>query len=93
VCPEPGCGVLVQLVPADECDAPPPALVEHFDLTPREAQICELLVKGMTDREIGRLLHIGYWTIRTHLQHVFRKLEVSNRVELTHRLAATPRAR
>ena len=43
----------------------------------------------MTDQEIGRLLRIGYWTVRTHLQHVFAKLEVSNRVELTHRLLAT----
>ena len=61
---------------------------ERFGLTPREAQICELLVKGMTDQEIGRLLRLGYWTVRTHLQHVFAKLEVSNRVELTHRLLA-----
>ena len=90
---EPGSGVLIQLVPVDEHDAPPQAAAERFGLTPREAQICELLVKGMTDREIGRLLRIGYWTIRTHLQHVFRKLEVSNRVELTHRLTAAPPAR
>jgi DNA-binding CsgD family transcriptional regulator len=65
-----------------------PVPLERFGLTPREAQICELLVKGMTDREIGRLLRLGYWTVRTHLQHVFAKLEVSNRVELTHRLLA-----
>jgi DNA-binding CsgD family transcriptional regulator len=84
--PEPGRGVLVQLVPMDAPSGPTQAPAERFRLTPREAQICELLVKGMTDREIGRLLRLGYWTIRTHLQHVFRKVEVSNRVELTHRL-------
>jgi DNA-binding CsgD family transcriptional regulator len=88
VCPEPGGGALIQLVPMDPPGGTPATLVERFGLTPREAQICELLVKGMTDREIGRLLRIGYWTVRTHLQHVFRKVEVSNRVELTHRLVA-----
>ena len=78
----------VQLVPMEPAHAPRDAWRERFGLTPREAQVCELLVKGMTDPEIGRLLRLGYGTVRTHLQHVFAKLEVSNRVELTHRLLA-----
>jgi DNA-binding CsgD family transcriptional regulator len=78
----------VQLVPMEPARPSHAVRGERFGLTPREAQICELLVKGMTDREIGRLLLLGYWTVRTHLQHVFAKLEVSNRVELTHRLLA-----
>jgi DNA-binding CsgD family transcriptional regulator len=82
---------LVQLVPMEPAHGSQAVRSERFGLTPREAQICELLVKGMTDHEIGRLLRLGYWTVRTHLQHVFAKLEVSNRVELTHRLLAEER--
>jgi len=59
-----------------------PLLITRFGLSQREADICLLLCKGLTDREIGRVLEIAFATIRTHLKRIFRKLDVSNRSEL-----------
>jgi DNA-binding CsgD family transcriptional regulator len=56
-------------------------------LTAREIQIAALVVRGLTDRSIAETLGISYWTVRTHLEHMFRKLEVKNRAALVARLA------
>ncbi|MDA0141860.1 response regulator [Solirubrobacter deserti] len=48
-------------------------------LTPREAQIVRLAADGYANAEIARELHVSTATIKTHLQHIFEKLEVSDR--------------
>ena len=57
-------------------------LQSRFELTPREIDICLLICKGLTDQEIASVLNIAFSTIRTHLKHIFLKLDVSNRSEL-----------
>jgi DNA-binding CsgD family transcriptional regulator len=59
----------------------------ELTLTAREIQIAALVVRGLTDRSIADALGISYWTVRTHLEHMFRKLEVKNRAALVARLA------
>lgn len=51
-------------------------------LSPRETDIALLVCKGFTDREIAGVLTIAFSTVRTHLKHLFRKLDVTNRTEL-----------
>ena len=51
-------------------------------LTEREEQIARLAAEGLPDKEIARRLDIAFTTVRTHLEHAFRKLEVANRVQL-----------
>jgi len=51
-------------------------------LTPREADVAALVAKGCTDRDIGRLLNIGFATVRTHLNNAMRKRCCANRAEL-----------
>ena len=51
-------------------------------LSPRETDIALLVCKGFTDREIANLLGIAFSTVRTHLKHLFTKLDVTNRTEL-----------
>lgn len=48
-------------------------------LTAREVQVLRLVAEGRTNAEIGRALHIGEATVKTHLLRVFGKLEVSDR--------------
>ena len=55
-------------------------------LSAREREVCELAACGLPDKEIARRLGISITTIRTHLDHAFRKLGVTNRVMLAHRL-------
>ena len=35
----------------------------------------------MSNSEAAKLLHLSKATIRTHLEHIYKKLEVTNRVE------------
>jgi DNA-binding CsgD family transcriptional regulator len=57
-----------------------------LQLTHREIQIASCVVNGLTDRAIAAALGISCWTVRTHLEHIFRKLEVNNRAALVARL-------
>ncbi|MEJ2716914.1 MAG: helix-turn-helix transcriptional regulator [Deltaproteobacteria bacterium] len=57
-------------------------LREKYLLTPRETEICLLVFKGLTDQEIAGVLGISFYTVRTHLKHVFAKLDATCRSEL-----------
>ncbi len=51
-------------------------------LTPREADVLELLQEGRTNGEIAHRLSVGVETVRTHARNIYRKLGVSSRGEL-----------
>ena len=51
-------------------------------LTDRERQILRLVSEGLSNKEIGRRLKITDGTIKVHLNHIFEKLQVSNRTAL-----------
>jgi two-component system, NarL family, response regulator DesR len=51
-------------------------------LTPREADVLELLQGGSSNAEIAATLHVGVETVRTHARHIYRKLGVRTRREL-----------
>ena len=61
-------------------------------LTARERQVAAGVVKGLTDRAIAKSLQISYWTVRSHLDHIFEKLAVTNRAALVTRLHRQPSA-
>jgi DNA-binding NarL/FixJ family response regulator len=50
-------------------------------LSNRETELLQLIAKGVSNSEAARLLNLSKATIRTHLEHIYRKLEVTNRVE------------
>ena len=56
-------------------------------LTASERAVSQLVSEGLTNREIGRRLHISPHTVNTHLRHVFQKLSVSTRAELASKVA------
>ena len=51
-------------------------------LTPREADVLELLQQGQSNAQIAVGLHVGIETVRTHARNIYRKLGVSTRREL-----------
>jgi len=53
----------------------------QLSLTPREHEILGRLDEGAGTREIAAALHITGATVRTHIQHILRKLEVHSRLE------------
>jgi DNA-binding NarL/FixJ family response regulator len=50
-------------------------------LTPREQQVAQLLVRGLTNKEIAARLEISEHTVKFHLNGLLRKLGVSTRTE------------
>ena len=50
-------------------------------LTHREEEILSYLVKGLLYKEIAGILFIGVETVRTHIRHIYEKLQVRTRSE------------
>jgi two-component system, NarL family, nitrate/nitrite response regulator NarL len=50
-------------------------------LSPREQEILRGIARGASNKEIGRDLGIAETTVKIHVQHVLRKLDVSSRVQ------------
>ncbi|NMB73520.1 MAG: response regulator transcription factor [Myxococcales bacterium] len=62
--------------------APSPGAEEPVpQLTAREVEILQVIAKGLSNAEAARVLKVSRATIRTHLEHIYAKLSVSNRVE------------
>ncbi len=55
--------------------------LNRTSLTPREHQILAMLAKGLTNKEVGRVLGISENTARNHVNSIIEKLEVSDRTE------------
>lgn len=52
-----------------------------YNLTQRELEIVELLSKGLSYDQVGDNLGISYGTVRKHIENVYRKLGVHNKIE------------
>ncbi|WP_273887168.1 response regulator transcription factor [Rubrobacter naiadicus] len=50
-------------------------------LTPREMEVLGLLMKGYTNPKIAETLYISLGTVKNHVEHIFAKLEVSDRTQ------------
>ena len=55
--------------------------------TAREVEVLSHVAVGMSNREIARELHLSLSTVKTHLEHAFTKLEVSDRTQAAWRAA------
>jgi two-component system response regulator DegU len=65
-------------------------LVETFPcLTRRERQICALLFKGRTNKQIGGDFNISARTVEDHKYSIYRKVGVRNAVELVNKAYGT----
>ncbi len=64
--------------PAPDLEAKP-SLTE--ELSERERQVLELLVTGMTNKEIADVLVVTENTIKTHLTNILSKLHLQNRIQ------------
>jgi len=62
---------------------PAPMDPELDQLTTREREVLRHIARGYTYKETAARLHIGVKTVETHVSAVLRKLQLSNRHELT----------
>jgi two-component system nitrate/nitrite response regulator NarL len=70
---------LVRGLKAGPKAAPQPA--EKDNLSPREREILGFLAKGASNKEIARALDVAESTVKIHVQHILRKLNLSSRVQ------------
>ena len=63
----------------------PPSLgsVYPVELTEAETAVAELVAAGLSNREVASRLLISPHTVDAHLRHIYNKLEISSRVQLT----------
>lgn len=57
-------------------------LFEKYHLSKREMEVCKLLLKGYTLRQISAILSISYSTVNTYCTNSYRKLNINSRTEL-----------
>jgi DNA-binding NarL/FixJ family response regulator len=50
-------------------------------ITPREKEVLRLLTTGSTNKEIAKVLFISEKTVKSHLNSIFKKLNVTRRLQ------------
>lgn len=66
--------------------AAPVSIPAESSLSAREHEILMLLAKGLFYKEIAHQLYISVGTVRQHIHHIYRKLQVQNRTEAINKL-------
>ena len=64
-----------------------PKQIKNFNLTQREQEVADLLIKGTTYAKIGETLFISMPTVKTHVSNIYRKVGVKNKMELFYALS------
>ncbi|MEM7339959.1 MAG: response regulator transcription factor [Actinomycetota bacterium] len=62
-------------------DTAPDAAGELAELTPREREVLTLVARGLSNREIGRELHLSAGTVKNHVSAILRRLGISDRTQ------------
>ena len=63
--------------------ANPPATLPD-ELTPREAEVLTLIAQGKSNREIAGELFVSEATVKTHINHLFSKIDARDRAQAVH---------
>lgn len=64
------------------------SLAKVHDLSCREAEVLTWVALGKTNIEIGSILSISGFTVKNHMQRIFKKLDVSNRAQAVGKFGA-----
>ncbi len=65
-----------------------PLIVQAYDLSKRESEIMQIVVRGLSTAEIAEAFHISSNTVQDHLKAIFEKVGVRSRRELVGQLFA-----
>ena len=65
-----------------EAPAPSETAISLARLSPRERDILREIARGLSNKEIARTLQIAETTVKIHVQHIFRKLNLTSRVQV-----------
>lgn len=69
--------ILLRLQQGDSASAPR----GPSPLSPREAEVLDLIVKGFTTQEIAKLMALSHFTVRSFVRRIYSKLKVTSKAE------------
>jgi transcriptional regulator EpsA len=73
--------------PVDASETESVSVIKSYNLSVRELEIIDWVKQGKTDSEIAMILFISQNTVKSHLKHVFEKLNVSRRAQAVAKLS------
>jgi len=73
--------------PVDTSEAERVSAIKSYNLSMRELEIIDWVKLGKTDSEIAMILYISQNTVKSHLKHVFEKLNVTRRAQAVAKLS------
>ncbi|WP_375753756.1 helix-turn-helix transcriptional regulator [Vibrio sp. HN007] len=59
---------------------------DNYSLTKKERVVLQLAIQGLANKEMAQQLICSLSTVKTHLQHLFAKLEVNSKVEMVNKV-------
>lgn len=57
---------------------------QKYDMTEKQSEIIELIIKGLTYKEIAKKLFISSKTVDNHVQNIYKKLNVNIKMQLSY---------
>ncbi len=69
------------------------SLKDKYTLSERELEVIELLTKGLTNQNICDQLHISVNTVKSHIKRIYKKLNITNRLQLINLLGGNGNAK
>ena len=71
----------IDVLPPSQTQAAGKSKRDWLDLSIREEEILDLVCRGKTNFDIAAALSISPYTVKNHVQRIFRKIGASNRTE------------
>jgi DNA-binding NarL/FixJ family response regulator len=82
ICPPTLCMTLFKYVSSQWAQVPNMQIKRDLALTRREQQLLQMLVLGLTNKEIASQLFLSEQTVKNHVYRILRKVGVSDRMEV-----------
>lgn len=57
---------------------------QKYDITEKQSKIIELIIEGVTYKQIAEKLFISPKTVDNHVQNIYKKLNVNSKMQLSH---------
>ncbi len=59
-----------------------PTYQDSVRMTPREREVVDLIAEGLSNKAIGKRLHISVHTVKSHLRNIMDKLTLNSRLQI-----------
>ncbi len=83
VLPDQVTGALFTQIAEHRAPSSGPEAPEGVRMTPRQREVIELIAEGMSNKKIAAELHISVHTVKSHIRHIMKKLDLNTRLQIS----------